>query len=71
MASANDVQIGGSHYKDQEIEPWDYITKNNIPYLEGNVIKYITRWKVKGGYQDLEKARHYLDKLMEINHVVK
>lgn len=67
MASANDVQIGGDHYKIQKIQPWDYIVSNNIPFLEGNIIKYVTRWKEKGGIADLQKAKHYLDKLIEVN----
>lgn len=59
------IQIGGSHYKDNEIEPWNYIFANGLGYFEGNVVKYVTRWKDKGGIADLEKARHYLDKLIE------
>lgn len=62
---ASDTQVGGDHYKDKFIQPWDYIVANGIGYLEGNVIKYVSRWKDKGGIQDLEKARHYLDKLIE------
>ena len=63
---ANDVQEGGSHYKTKAIQPWDYITANNIGYLEGNVIKYVSRWRDKAGVGDLKKARHYLDKLIEL-----
>lgn len=62
---ANAVQVGGSHYKGKAIQPWDYIVANDLGYLEGNVIKYVSRWKDKNGVQDLEKARHYLDKLIE------
>ncbi len=64
--SANDQQVAGNHYKNQAIQPWDYIVQNNIGYLEGNIIKYISRWRNKNGVQDLRKARHYLDKLIEI-----
>jgi hypothetical protein len=64
--SANDIQISGDHYKDKAIQPWDYIVANAIPYLEGNVIKYVSRWRDKGGVNDLRKARHYLDKLIEL-----
>ena len=64
--SANDQQVAGNHYKTQAIQPWDYIVKNNIGYLEGNIIKYISRWRNKNGVQDLRKARHYLDKLIEV-----
>jgi hypothetical protein len=62
---ANDRQEGGDHYQNKAIQPWDYIISNNIGYLEGNVIKYVSRWKEKHGLQDLKKARHYLDKLIE------
>ena len=61
-------QEGGSHYKDLAIQPVEYITKNNIPYLEGNVIKYVTRHATKGGREDLEKARHYIDLILELNY---
>ena len=65
VAKANDTQEGGSHYKGKGIQPWDYIVANNIPFLEGNAIKYLTRWRDKGGVEDLKKARHYIDKLIE------
>lgn len=64
-SKASDMQVGGDHYKGKPIQPWDYIVANGIGYLEGNVVKYVSRWKDKGGVQDLEKARHYLDKLIE------
>lgn len=50
----------------QQIQPWDFIISNNLGFLEGNVIKYVTRWKLKDGMNDLLKARHYLDKLIEV-----
>lgn len=65
--TANDKQIGGSHYKGGSIQPWDYIAANNIGYFEGNIIKYVSRWKQKGGVDDLRKAQHYLEKLIELN----
>jgi len=65
--TANDVQVGGSHYKGKSIQPWDYIAANNLGYFEGNIIKYVSRWRDKGGVDDLKKARHYLDKLIELN----
>lgn len=65
-ASANAVQVGGGHYQTKAIQPWDYIVSNRLGYLEGNVVKYVSRWQDKGGRQDLEKARHYLDKLLEV-----
>jgi len=64
--SADTQQIGGNHYKDKAIQPWDFIVSNGLGYLEGNVVKYVSRYKQKNGVQDLEKARHYLDKLIEV-----
>ena len=64
--SALDVQIGGSHYKDKAIQPIEYIHANGLGFCEGNVVKYVTRWKEKGGVADLEKARHYLDILIQL-----
>ena len=58
-------QIGGTHYSDLAIEPIDFITANNLGFCEGNVIKYVSRWKVKNGIEDLEKARWYIDFLIE------
>lgn len=65
-AKANDAQISGDHYKSKAIQPWDYITSNNMGYLEGNVVKYVSRWKEKNGVEDLKKAQHYLQKLIEV-----
>lgn len=53
-------QIGGNHYTNKKIQPIDYITENNLPYCEGNVIKYVTRHKEKNGAEDIRKAIHYL-----------
>lgn len=62
---ASDDQIGGAHYKSFAIQPSEFIHKNGIGFLEGNVIKYVCRYKAKNGRQDLEKARHYIDLLLE------
>ncbi len=67
MSDANSHQHGGTHYIDRVVQPWDYIAANNLGFFEGNIIKYVTRWRDKGGVADLEKARHYLDKLIEIS----
>ena len=64
---ANATQVAGTHYKSKAIQPWDYIHANNLGYMEGNIVKYITRWKDKGGLSDLKKAQHYLAKLIEQN----
>jgi hypothetical protein len=58
-------QIGGDHYRSRSIQPIEFILENDIGFCEGNVIKYVTRWKDKGGVADLKKARHYLDFLIE------
>ena len=63
--SALDKQEGGSHYKDMAIQPVEFIVANNIPFREANVIKYVSRWQDKGGLEDLQKARHYLDMIIE------
>lgn len=52
------------HYTNLKIQPIEYIMQNNIDYCEGNVIKYVSRWKEKGGIEDLEKAKVYLDFLI-------
>ena len=62
--NATDKQVGGSHYQ-LEIQPIDFIVKNNIPFREANVIKYITRHREKNGKQDIEKAIHYLEMILE------
>lgn len=63
---ANDVQVGGAHYKKQKFQHWDYcIARDGPAYLEHMLIKYVSRWKDKGGVQDLEKAKHFLQKLIE------
>ena len=57
-------QVGGSHYKDKAIQPIEYIHANKMGFCEGNVVKYITRWKEKNGVADLEKAKHYIELLI-------
>ncbi|WP_368736228.1 DUF3310 domain-containing protein, partial [Streptococcus gordonii] len=57
---AIDVQVGGDHYKNMAIQPVEYMHANGIVYFEGNVIKYVSRWRAKNGIPDLLKAKHYL-----------
>ena len=64
--TANEEQVGGRHYIEKAIQPWDYIIANKMGYLEGNIIKYVSRYKDKNGLEDLIKAAHYLDKLIEV-----
>ena len=58
-------QIGGTHYKDMVIQPSEFINKNKLQVAEGNAIKYICRHRNKGEVQDLEKAKHYIDMIIE------
>lgn len=64
--SALDVQVAGDHYKKLAIQPVEYIHANKIGYFEGNVIKYVSRWRSKNGIKDLEKAKHYIELLIEL-----
>ena len=66
--SANEYQVGGTHYVDNAIQPWDFIVSNDLGFLEGNIIKYISRYKHKDGIEGLYKAQHYLTKLIEVTN---
>jgi hypothetical protein len=65
-AKANEVQVGGAHYKALTPQPWDVINAWRLGFLDGNVVKYVARFRNKGGVEDLKKAKHYLDKLIEV-----
>lgn len=65
--SANTRQVGGSHYKTGGEEHWDRVARLKLDYFQGQITKYVERWKLKNGVQDLEKARHFLDKYIELN----
>ena len=68
--SALNKQTGGTHYKDMAIQPAEYAEQNGLSLLEGNVVKYISRWKKKGKpLEDLTKAKHCIDLLIEIHKV--
>lgn len=66
MESPLATQVGGGHYKDMAIQPVEFIHANGLGYFEGNVVKYVSRWRKKNGVADLEKARHYIDLLIEL-----
>ncbi len=73
MTTSRLHQIGGTHYTTKEIQPWDAMEawmshEAFSGFLQGNSIKYLARWKDKGGIEDLRKARHYLDKLIEVEN---
>ena len=65
MSNPYDKQVGGDHYQSMKIQPAEFINKNKLPFAEGNAIKYICRHINKGGEQDLEKAKHYIDMIIE------
>lgn len=65
--AANDRQEGGDHYqRSPGPQPWDVIVAWGLGFLDGNALKYLARWRHKGGVTDLKKARHYLEKLIEL-----
>lgn len=66
--SAITKQIGGDHYKKFKIQPAEFCYKNQIPYLEATAIKYLCRWRDKGGIQDLDKAIHFIELLKEFEN---
>lgn len=66
--SALDQQTGGDHYRRLKIQPVEYITANQIPFIEGCVIKYLTRHRAKNGAEDIQKAIHFLELLIELEY---
>lgn len=65
--NVNETQIGGDHYKKYgDVQPWDVIQTWGLGFLDGNVVKYVARFRSKGGIEDLKKAQHYLSKLIEV-----
>ena len=66
---ADSYQVGGDHYKQHGVQPWDIITQYDLNFFAGNVVKYLLRYKYKNGVEDLEKAQHYLKKLIELERI--
>jgi len=66
--NALENQVAGKHYKDMPIQVVEFCHANNIPYMEGSAIKYLCRWRKKGGLEDLKKARHYIELLMQMEN---
>lgn len=62
---ANNRQVGGTHYQQQPYQHWDFVNDTKLPYMEAQIVKYVSRWRAKNGVQDLQKAIHFLDKLVE------
>jgi len=71
MTKALDKQVGGNHYKNFKFQPAEFIIANNLGFCEGNAIKYICRYKLKNGIEDLKKAKHYIEMLIEEEEGVK
>jgi hypothetical protein len=65
-SSALDTQVAGDHYKKMKIQPVEFIHANNIPFIEGCIIKYAARWRDKGGIKDIEKIIHFAQLLIEL-----
>ena len=61
-------QVGGNHYKEMAIQPIEFIVKNRIPYIEGNIIKYACRHREKNGAEDIKKIIHYAELLLELEY---
>lgn len=68
---ANDHQVAGQHYKIMAIEPWDISTLLDLDFFQSEIMYYLTRWRNKGGLEDLKKARHWLDKYIEVESMRK
>ena len=68
MTSSLETQVDGSPYKDMKIQVVEYCHANNIPFMEGCVIKYVSRWRSKGGVKDLEKAKHFIEMLIDLEN---
>jgi hypothetical protein len=66
--SVEEIQIGGSHYNKYVIQPTEFIYKNNVPFVEGNIIKYVMRHRDKNGAEDLKKAIHYCELLLKFEY---
>lgn len=66
MSSPLDKQVAGNHYKHLVFQPAEYIHANRMGFMEGSVVKYVTRWRNKGGVDDLKKAIHFLELLIEL-----
>ena len=64
------MQVAGTHYSSADLQHWDIVNMYNLDYFQGQITKYIMRWKLKNGVEDLRKARHFLDKYIELNDLI-
>jgi hypothetical protein len=67
MSDPNDRQVGGDHYRKGGIQHWDFVVSHDYGYLEGQVSKYLARWRNKNGLQDLDKSLHFLEKIVSVH----
>ena len=65
VKGVSSFQWGGDHYRKLPIQVWDFIAANKLDYFQGNVVKYVSRYKEKNGLEDLKKAKNYIDKIIE------
>lgn len=65
---ASSKQIGGTHYQTKAIQPWEVVERNNMGFFDGNALKYIMRYKEKNGVEDLQKAIHYIERLIDLTN---
>ena len=65
MSKANDRQVSGEHYN-IPMQHWDFVYANGLDYFQGQITKYVVRWKMKNGVEDLKKAQHFLEKYIEL-----
>jgi len=64
--AANDRQVAGKHYGEVRYQHWDIVEEHNLDYFQGQITKYVMRWKHKNGIEDLRKAQHFLEKYIEL-----
>ena len=60
----DEKQVDGTHYKSQAVQHWTYVLANSVPYMEAQILKYVSRHRLKGGNSDLRKAQHFIEKLI-------
>jgi hypothetical protein len=68
VPSSLDTQVGGNHYREYVIQPIEFITKNRLDFLQGNIIKYVCRHRQKGGAEDIRKIIHYAQHILELEY---
>lgn len=67
MSSVLETQVGGSHYKNMTMQPVEFAVKANLSFIQGSIVKYVSRYKSKNGKQDIDKAIHFAKLAIELN----